>query len=109
MNPLIGILVSIFVLLSASCSKSVSDQDAAKQRWKSKGWTYFETFGPAVPDAVYIFEFSGETASAVTAGITVDGISKEKEYKQDTEVYAIVGFQSPKTGNGYAMIFKKRK
>lgn len=54
-----------------------------------------------------MFHVSGESAKEVTAGITVGGIRKEKKYTQGNDVYMVVGFISPKTGDGFDMIFKR--
>ena len=97
------------MVFCSSCSNNRNDPESVKKSWEAKGWTYVETFGPSVPDAVYVFYFDGGTAIKATAGITVNGVKKEKDYVQDDATYLIVGFQSPKTGDGFDMIFKKKK
>ena len=106
---MLRLFLCALILSVVSCRKNLSEQESVKQNWESKGWTYFETFGPQIPDAHYAFYFSSESASSVEAGITIKGEEKKKEYKQDSDLYAIVSFQSSKTGDGYAMIFKKKK
>ena len=102
----VAILLTVAFIGCTSHTKFRVDDEMAL--WKSKGWTYLETFGDASNDVVMVSNFSSDNAKKVTAFARISGVATNKVYEQTDTLYLVVSVQE-KSGDAFALIFTKPK
>jgi|SRR5579863_2047691 len=71
------------------------------------GWSYVETLGV---EGEWSTTFGGDSSTAKTIGAiwTVNGVRRNKDYTQDTDLYVIHTFVKA-NGDSFDVVFRKKK
>ncbi len=96
------------------CGCSGCKQDAGTIDWhqevrtyEQKGWKYKETLG-APEMAVLVINGESDTARTISGFWVENGQRHEKEYKQDSQLFCILGF-GKSNGDTFTVVMSKDK